>query len=299
MTSPTQKAISNVSQRWKKRSGQLFFSTWMGSAAILIVWGFMVRDQDYVSPERGLGYWLGITGGSMFLLLLTYSMRKRWRTMRKLFTVRFWFQLHMTLGVVGTLLVLFHSNFSLGSLNSNLALFSVLIVSASGLAGRFLYTRIHYGLYGKKIHLQQAWKDFQTLKIELTEFAITQKQKLVMEKLFAAMEELIVKQKDNPNIGFIRLYFYHRKAQKVVAAMAEFMRRLEAYHLYRPDSHYKMTVVHRTLQRDCAILLSILGKLPSLLMFEKLFSFWHVVHIPVFMVMIITAVTHVVVVHMY
>ena len=36
----------------------------------LIVWGMHARLERYITPQRGIGYWLGITGGSMMLLLL-------------------------------------------------------------------------------------------------------------------------------------------------------------------------------------------------------------------------------------
>ena len=49
----------------------------------------------------------------------------------------------MTLGIVGPLLVLFHSNFSLGATNSNVALFCMLAVSGSGLVGRYIYSRVY------------------------------------------------------------------------------------------------------------------------------------------------------------
>merc|ERR1711879_716280 len=56
-------------------------------------------------------------------------------------------------GVLGPTLILFHSNFSLGSTNSRVALFCMLLVAGSGLIGRYLYSRIHFGLYGKRASL--------------------------------------------------------------------------------------------------------------------------------------------------
>jgi len=38
----------------------------------LIVWGMHARLERYITPQRGTGYWLGITGGSLMLLLLMY-----------------------------------------------------------------------------------------------------------------------------------------------------------------------------------------------------------------------------------
>ena len=51
--------------------------------------------------------------------------------------------MHMMLGVVGPVLVLFHADFHLGATNSNVALICMLLVAGSGVIGRYIYTRIH------------------------------------------------------------------------------------------------------------------------------------------------------------
>ncbi len=70
----------------------------------------------------------------------------------------------MILGLVGPALILFHSNFQLGSVNSNVALFAMLIVAASGVVGRYLYAKIHLGLYGRKAAVREILADVDALK---------------------------------------------------------------------------------------------------------------------------------------
>ncbi len=86
------------------------------------MWGFNGHLSRYITPDRGLGYALGIIGGSMMMVLLMYPARKRAAWLKIFGGVGGWFRAHMTLGVVGPLLVLFHANFSLGATNSNVAL---------------------------------------------------------------------------------------------------------------------------------------------------------------------------------
>ena len=64
-----------------------------------------------------------------------------------------WFRFHMVLGIAGPVCILYHSNFATGATNSNVALFSMLTVAGSGLIGRYIYARIHHGLYGRKLEL--------------------------------------------------------------------------------------------------------------------------------------------------
>jgi hypothetical protein len=66
--------------------------------------------------------------------------------LKPLGTVAFWFRAHIVLGVIGPVLILLHTNFSLGSVNSNMALLEMLIVAASGVGGRYLY--------GKRVVIQ-------------------------------------------------------------------------------------------------------------------------------------------------
>ena len=48
----------------------------------------------------------------------------------------------MVLGILGPTLIILHSNFKIGSLNSRLALFTMLVVVASGIVGRYLYSQV-------------------------------------------------------------------------------------------------------------------------------------------------------------
>ena len=98
------------------------------------------------------------------LLLLLYPLRKRLSALRIVGSVAVWFRLHMLLGLIGPALVLFHANFKLGSLNSNVAMMAMLVVAASGIVGRYLYGKIHLGLYGRKAGVRQIMADIEIMK---------------------------------------------------------------------------------------------------------------------------------------
>jgi hypothetical protein len=121
----------------------------------LAVMGMRANLERFITPEKGLGYALGIIGGSAMILLLLYPARKRLAWLGPIGTVKAWFQIHMVLGIVGPLLVLFHANFRTGATNSNVALFCMLVVSGSGLVGRYFYSRIHSEFYGKQANLAE------------------------------------------------------------------------------------------------------------------------------------------------
>lgn len=138
-------------------------------AAYLITRGVLNREDSFLTAETGTGYMLGIIGGSMMLLLMLYPLRKHARFMRSMGPIKYWFRTHMLFGVAGPVLILFHSNFSLGSTNSNIALICMLVVAGSGLFGRFFYSRIHEGLYGRKIQLAELQNGLQSIKDTISE----------------------------------------------------------------------------------------------------------------------------------
>ena len=123
---------------------------WYFAVAIALTLGWVASEQQFLQPEAGLGYWFGIAGTTCMAVLLLYPLRKRVKAMRNWGPVRHWFRFHMFLGVMGPVLIVFHSNYNLGSTNSRVAFFSTVIVALSGLMGRYFYSKLHMGLYGRR-----------------------------------------------------------------------------------------------------------------------------------------------------
>ena len=72
--------------RWWKSS-----VTGYALLTVLVLAGYATRQWSPISPESGIGYWLGIIGGSLMLALLLYPLRKRFRIMQKMGATRHWF----------------------------------------------------------------------------------------------------------------------------------------------------------------------------------------------------------------
>src|SRR6476469_8437857 len=58
------------------------------AAALLIYMGFRLPLARWLSPEHGIGYALGIIGGSAMLLLLIYPARKHWAWLQSIGSVK-------------------------------------------------------------------------------------------------------------------------------------------------------------------------------------------------------------------
>lgn len=251
--------------------------TWYLGIALLMAAGWAKRDQQYLVAETGLGYWFGIIGGSMMLLMLLYPLRKRFQRWSMIGSVKSWFRIHMILGVVGPLIVIFHSGFKLGSFNSSVALFCMLLVAGSGLMGRYLYQRIHHGLYGSKVRFEEFYRDDELASLLLNggggiDFNIVDELEEIEEKLTPRHTGV------NRSIGFYR---------KMRSRIDRLGRNVSRSTLGQAEKDEISRRLHDLRQ------ISVLG------INEILFSYWHLLHLPLFIVMVLSGLIHVAVVHLY
>ena len=74
----TAAAVETETRRRWITPARVFFAV----CALVIYLGWRLPTERYITPERGFGYVLGIVGGSMMVLLLLYSARKRVRWLK-------------------------------------------------------------------------------------------------------------------------------------------------------------------------------------------------------------------------
>lgn len=272
--------------------GKLFY---LAVAMILFI-GWTHKENSNLSPETGLGYILGIIGGSLMLLLLLYPLRKKFRIMHRLGLVKHWFKMHMLFGVLGPVAIMFHANFSLGSINSNLAMFSMIIVASSGLVGRYLYAKIHHGLYGRKANLKELRNSLLLSKDQVGKhFSLSQQ----AVKIIKATEKKALK---NRNI-IVATIIWPSLYLKVKYAKFRLKRVLyKDFSALSESKNWDRKIVRQISKkayRETAVYLDGLYNIFGFRIFENLFSLWHVFHLPLFFLLVITGIVHVFVVHSY
>lgn len=265
-------------------------------AALLCV-GLLTPTQRYITPRSGVGYALGIIGGSLMLLLFLYSARKRFRWLRFLGPLAGWFRFHMVLGVLGPLCILYHSNFGLGAANSNIALWCMLTVAGSGLVGRYIYARIHHGLYGSKLTLADLRRGAEQLRaapghgasvpglesqLEAIETPLLSTQRrlpMLAVGRILAVGVLILR-------GRLRLHSYIRRNLRSAAAQSP--------GVAANRRQLRRAAFHHVDQR-----LSAARRVANFQAYERLFSAWHTLHLPLMIVMLIAGIVHVIAVNVY
>lgn len=257
--------------------------------AVLLV-GWYNRNNNYLSAENGTGYALGIIGGSLMLMVLLYPLSKRLSLLSRVVPVRYWFGIHMLFGIVGPVMILFHSNFHLGSTNSSIALFSMLLVAISGLIGRYIYTHIHHGLYGKRITLDELKNE---LEVKHTELLYIYKLNTNLNKIISAMESKALQQYTGILKSMLHIISLAYDAQRLQSRLKRLLN--SSQNDNSPTKLPDSAIANEFIKRYTATLQNIV----AFRMYERLFSLWHILHLPLFIMMIITAVVHIFAVHMY
>lgn len=261
-----------------------------------IAWGWNFDLERFITPQRGLGYALGIVGGSLMLIILIYPTRKRLHALRALGGVPLWFNLHKLLGVVGPLIILFHANFHLGATNSNVALVCMLVVSASGIVGRYIYSRIYDEFLGRKstlVELQQRAKQLHESGTEV---------KVVPELLQSVDDEerrLLAPPAGplgklwHPFVVDVRAIGARRRLKQLIAA--SITRSAGASPVIAQNAQRLTATTYAYACRR----LDAQRRLVEFNLYKGLFSGWHLLHVPLFIMMFLTAVVHVIAVHVY
>jgi len=94
-----------------------------------------------LKPSGTIGLRLGFLGFFLLLLMYLYPIRLRWAWLGRQGSSRHWLDFHALLGVIGPLVVTFHSSFKFGGL-AGVAYWIMIFVALSGLAGRYIYGQI-------------------------------------------------------------------------------------------------------------------------------------------------------------
>ena len=262
-----------------------------------IIAGWLLSDLKLVDPNDGLGYWLGITGGSLMLFLLLYPAGKKSAILQRLGVVKHWFRIHMIFGLVGPLLILYHCNFSVDAINSTVALYSMIAVAVSGIVGRYFYTRIHRGLYGKRANIEEL-RDEITDSMENSRGLAAVLPKLINE--LHAVSTILTGDQYTRSISMrhslawiVKYYVVRLRLHLLInSELREQSASSEAIHNNAKN-------LRKTANAYATKQVGLMRQVAQLAFYERLFSLWHVFHMPLFLLLVVSALVHVLAVHMY
>jgi len=277
-------------QSWRER---IFLA---GTLALIAVAWLLSRYGNYKSGSL-LGYNLGLAGGVGLLFILLYPLRKRVRFLHVWGPTKWWFAMHMSCGVLAPFLILLHSKFHIGSINAGVSLISMLLVAASGFVGRFIYVRIHHGLYGTRMTLAE----LQTL-VGFDSGEVRSKLSFAprVEQWLREFEATALERPKNLVHGMWRFLTLGARARWVRRRCTQEFARV--YRMHARTFKWDATVQQRHLAGGKALIADFLAgaqRVAQFSRYERLFSLWHALHVPFLWMMVFSAIAHVVAVHAY
>jgi hypothetical protein len=240
---------------------------------------FFQENHAILKPSGILGHGLGILG-SIFMIIgvSTYMARKRYRFMQRWGKLKHWLEFHIFLCTLGPIMVLFHTSFKFGGMVS-ISFWSMVAVFLSGIIGRFIYIQIPRTIEGRELSLNEV----REMKSDIGAL-IKKNYSLDEESVNVIVESTrkgIEKQQSNFIIGFFKKYFEDastlRRVKKVI----------KKNKLSRTENKKIIELVKNDI--------SLNRKIERLVTMQNLFKYWHVVHLPFALIMLIIMIIHVVV----
>jgi hypothetical protein len=236
------------------------------------------------SPTGLVGQGLGIVGTAMIAVgVVGYAIRKRVAALDKLGTLKQWLQVHIFLCTLGPFLVLLHTTFKFGGIVS-IAFWSMAIVVVSGLFGRYVYVRIPKTLNGRFLGMEALRERLHGLGA-----ALEARAGIPLPELEAA---LALGAPRGPAPGL---------AASLALAVTEDLRGRARQRRVRRLLRARAVPapVHREVLRLAREQRRLRQQTLLLQPFQRLFRYWHVVHLPLAIVMFLILVVHVAVAVMF
>lgn len=100
-----------------------------------------------LKPSGSIGLAYGYVGTAFLLLLLLYSVRKRWRPLARLGALRRWLSVHIACGILGPAFITLHSGFKVHGAIA-IGYWAMMCVMLSGFVGFYIYSQIPRALAG-------------------------------------------------------------------------------------------------------------------------------------------------------
>lgn len=127
--------------------------------------------HSYLKPSGTIGLHLGMVGFLMFLLIYLYPLRKRWAWLGRQGSSRHWLDFHVLLGLSAPVVITFHASFKFSGI-AGVAYWIMIIVSLSGVVGRYLYAQIPRSINFAELSLKESQDSSAALISQLRKLGI-------------------------------------------------------------------------------------------------------------------------------
>ena len=168
--------------------------------------------------------------------------------------------------------------------------------AAYGLVGRYFYAKIHHGLYGRKANLKELRSSLKESKSHLgSHFTLT---KDIVKKIKSS-ERLLLKNRNIIIATLIWPIIYIRTKLTKSSLRRTLNKSFKNAAPSRGWDKKMASSLSREANNEVQPYIDGLYKMYGFRIFESLFSLWHFLHFPLFIMLVVTGILHVIVVHSY
>jgi hypothetical protein len=248
---------------------------WEYYATPLAVRGYSPMHR-LLRPSGPVGQTLGVVGGLLMLMPFIYVMRKRIPGLRSVGSLKTWLEIHLFCGILGPVLVTFHTSFKFNGIVSA-AYWSIVAVVLSGFVGRYLYVRIPRSIRGTELPRTALDAKAASLWDELTRSVASPD----MLDRVRAFEQAAVP-RHSSDLSFFDLLFGEITFGRRVRTLDRELGRLGFPREIRSE------VVALTAERSV-----LLRRIAHLQRTKTLFGLWHVFHLPLVYLQLVIVIAHI------
>jgi hypothetical protein len=238
---------------------------------------FYHPDNSVLKPSGTLGHGYGIVGSLLIVIgVSSYMARKRYKFLSRLGILKHWLEFHIFLCTLGPILVLFHTAYKFGGLVA-ISFWSMVAVFLSGIAGRFIYLQIPRTIEGQELSLN----DIRSMRSDVG--SILKNSYKLDDQSYNVITNSIKKKIEiidsNALVGYFSKTAEDRKTIHLVKTV------LHQNNMAKSEIRQIVDLVKGDIRLN--------RKIERLETMQNLFKYWHVVHSPFALVMLIIMVIHV------
>ena len=239
---------------------------------------FYHPEHQFYKPSGVFGHGLGIIGTLLIIIgVFSYIARKRYKFLANFGRLKYWLEFHIFLCSLGPILILFHTAFKFGGIVA-ISFWSMVAVVLSGVIGRFIYIQIPRSIEGREL----SFDEVKEMKRGVEEILQTSAH-LDDQRRQAIVQSIALQDVSNGGgsiLGnMIGKYFEDQATIRQVKGM------IRAGGM--PKSERRQIV---GLLKDEMALNNKIGRLKTM---QELFKYWHVVHLPFAIIMLVIMIIHV------
>ena len=267
--------------------GSLLTISLIGTRYYLAPMAERVRDPLHVwfKPSGYIGQTAGILSFFLFLFMWLYPLRKRLRFLSRTGSLKRWLDIHIFAGLVLPLIGAVHAGWRFNGL-IGLGFLAMVLVSLSGIVGRYLYIRIPRSRAGAELSLEQidSRRKQLLLRIEKMSGLPSADVQSILETTAPAPR--------GRGLGFTMIALFTsdlsrwRTVRALKVRLGEMQRHQEKRH------RAVVREVARAARREIALA----QQIRLLEATQRVFRFWHVAHLPFAISAFVAVTIHVVVV---